>query len=138
MMVHHPERDDKRVTTAPDDRPHSRACGIRNHEHGPDCHSNCPTCHGQAPQPESVRKRTRPTNDRFTLCQACKQGCQECGGTGSVPVEMTGTAGLTWGEQQQALLLLRYWHEAYRGGLEPTPTVHLMTELLLAAHPART
>jgi len=45
---------------------------------------------------------------------------------------------LTWGEQQQALLLLRYWHEAYRGGLEPTPTVHLMTELLLAAHPART
>jgi len=45
---------------------------------------------------------------------------------------------LTWGEQQQALLLLRYWHEAYRGGLEPTPTVHLMTELLLDKHPART
>jgi len=95
MMVHHPERDDKRV----------------------------------AP---------RATNDRFTLCQACKQGCQECGGTGFVPVEMTGAPGLTWGEQQQALLLLRYWHEAYRGGLEPTPTVHLMTELMLAAHPART
>ena len=30
-----------------DYRPHSRACGIRNHEHGPDCHPNCPTCHGK-------------------------------------------------------------------------------------------
>jgi len=45
---------------------------------------------------------------------------------------------MTWGEQQQALLLLRYWHEAYRGGLEPPPTVNLMTELLLDKHPART
>lgn len=26
--------------------PHSRACGWRQHEHGPDCHSNCPTCGG--------------------------------------------------------------------------------------------
>lgn len=30
-----------------DRRPHSRACGIRNHEHGPECHTNCPTCHGK-------------------------------------------------------------------------------------------
>ena len=29
-----------------DDRPHSRACGIRRHEHGVDCHANCPTCAG--------------------------------------------------------------------------------------------
>ncbi len=27
-----------------DDRPHSRACGTRAHDHGPACHSNCPTC----------------------------------------------------------------------------------------------
>lgn len=30
-----------------DDRPHSRACGIRKHGHGPDCSSNCPTCGGR-------------------------------------------------------------------------------------------
>ncbi len=30
-----------------DQRPHSRACGITRHDHGPDCHSNCPTCHGR-------------------------------------------------------------------------------------------
>lgn len=30
-----------------DMRPHSRACGIRNHEHGPDCSTNCPTCGGR-------------------------------------------------------------------------------------------
>lgn len=27
--------------------PHSRACGIRRHDHGSECHSNCPTCGGQ-------------------------------------------------------------------------------------------
>lgn len=26
--------------------PHSRACGITPHEHGPACHTNCPTCGG--------------------------------------------------------------------------------------------
>ena len=30
-----------------DNRPHSRACGIFKHEHGPDCNSNCPTCGGK-------------------------------------------------------------------------------------------
>lgn len=25
---------------------HSRACGIKLHEHGIACHRNCPTCHG--------------------------------------------------------------------------------------------
>lgn len=30
-----------------DERPHSRACGIRQHEHGPDCSDNCPTCQGR-------------------------------------------------------------------------------------------
>jgi hypothetical protein len=29
-----------------DMRPHSRACGIRQHDHGTACHPNCPTCHG--------------------------------------------------------------------------------------------
>lgn len=32
--------------------PHSRACGIRKHDHGDACHSNCPTCHGESPQGE--------------------------------------------------------------------------------------
>ena len=27
-------------------RPHSRACGIRKHDHGSECSSNCPTCGG--------------------------------------------------------------------------------------------
>lgn len=27
--------------------PHSRACGIRKHDHGTDCNSNCPTCGGR-------------------------------------------------------------------------------------------
>jgi hypothetical protein len=31
-----------------DQRPHSRACGWRNHPHGPECSTNCPTCHGEA------------------------------------------------------------------------------------------
>lgn len=31
-----------------DHRPHSRACGIRAHAHGPLCSPNCPTCHGRA------------------------------------------------------------------------------------------
>lgn len=25
-------------------RPHSRACGLSNHEHGPECARDCPTC----------------------------------------------------------------------------------------------
>lgn len=36
------------LTPAPDRRPHSRACGIRRHPHGPECHSNCPTCGGNS------------------------------------------------------------------------------------------
>lgn len=31
-----------------DRRPHSRACGIAAHDHGPACSTNCPTCHGKA------------------------------------------------------------------------------------------
>jgi len=30
------------------DLPHSRACGIGNHEHGTGCSTNCQTCHGKA------------------------------------------------------------------------------------------
>lgn len=30
-----------------DRRPHSRACGWRDHEHGPACSTNCPTCAGK-------------------------------------------------------------------------------------------
>lgn len=33
--------------TAPEDRrPHSRACGWKNHPHGRECASDCPTCRG--------------------------------------------------------------------------------------------
>lgn len=32
--------------TISDQRPHSRACGMHAHDHGPDCHTNCPTCQG--------------------------------------------------------------------------------------------
>jgi hypothetical protein len=34
-----------------DDPPHSRACGVRRHDHGPDCHPNCPTCGGRPLDP---------------------------------------------------------------------------------------
>lgn len=30
-----------------DERPHSRACGIKRHEHGTECSENCPTCGGK-------------------------------------------------------------------------------------------
>lgn len=30
--------------------PHSRACGIAPHDHGPYCHSSCPTCEGRVIQ----------------------------------------------------------------------------------------
>jgi len=36
------------ITATPAAMPHSRACGIRKHDHGPDCHPNCPTCSGRA------------------------------------------------------------------------------------------
>lgn len=35
------------IAAAFPDLPHSRACGIRNHVHGRDCHENCPSCHGE-------------------------------------------------------------------------------------------
>lgn len=37
---------DQQNVYIPVENGHSRACGIQNHEHGPDCHPNCPTCHG--------------------------------------------------------------------------------------------
>lgn len=36
-----------RLLQKEDHRPHSRACGIAWHDHGPKCHSNCPTCGGK-------------------------------------------------------------------------------------------
>lgn len=33
-------------TDWPLDAPHSRACGMIRHPHGPNCHANCPTCSG--------------------------------------------------------------------------------------------
>jgi len=44
---------------AVDQRPHSRACGMHAHPHGPDCHSNCPTCHGKVGAAEQLRATVR-------------------------------------------------------------------------------
>ncbi len=122
-----------------DDRPHSRACGWRNHDHGSACHSNCPTCQGRA--------GPHPTNKRLRMCPQCgdmteadrfrkAQDCPRCDGTGFVPVEMTGAAGLTWQEQQEVLVLLRYWWEFHRGGLPMDEAVLLFTKALLDKHSA--
>lgn len=46
--------DSGKVAEQPDDGPHSRACGIRKHDHGRDCHANCPTC-GSAPGKVALR-----------------------------------------------------------------------------------
>ena len=49
------------VTVPPTDlRPHSRACGIRKHEHGRECHSNCPTCGGSGVPTEHVKLDPEP------------------------------------------------------------------------------
>ncbi len=102
------------------------------------------------PQPDHKTPTPRATNNRLTPCLACKgtgeihepfrwvRHCHTCDGTGFVPVKMTGAAGLTWGEQQEALLLLRYWYEWHRGGLEPDHAVVGFTKLLLDQHPAAT
>lgn len=37
-------------TVEVDQRPHSRACGFRPHDHGTACHSNCPSCGGKDPK----------------------------------------------------------------------------------------
>lgn len=47
--------------------PHSRACGIQVHDHGPSCHSNCPTCHGRD---ETHLFEPRPGTD---WCRVCGQ-----------------------------------------------------------------
>ncbi len=81
-----------------DNRPHSRACGWRIHEHGPACCNDCPTCR------DIVRSAAPP---------------------------------LTWQEQQEVLVLLRYWWEFHRGGLPMDEAVLLFTKALLDKHPAR-
>ena len=49
------------VVVPPTDlRPHSRACGIRKHEHGRECHSNCPTCGGSGVPREQVNLDPEP------------------------------------------------------------------------------
>jgi hypothetical protein len=40
-----------------DQRPHSRACGIRNHPHGPECSPDCPTCAIPMPQIQPTHPR---------------------------------------------------------------------------------
>ncbi len=82
-----------------DDRPHSRACGWRKHDHGSACHSNCPTCR------DIVRSAAPP---------------------------------LTLHEQQEVLVLLRYWSEHHRGQLPMDEAVLLFTKALLDKHSART
>ncbi len=38
--------DGHTISAVKDQRPHSRACGFLNHDHGSDCWSDCPTCGG--------------------------------------------------------------------------------------------
>ncbi len=104
------------------------------------------------PEPCKDRKTPtavpRATNDRLTQCSVCKgrgvfspdwrKDCKTCHGRGFVPVKMTGVAGLTWQEQQEVLVLLRYWYECGRGGLPMDEAVLLFTKALLDKHPART
>lgn len=43
--VHLPDHEHQGVVIYhADERPHSRACGMRSHPHGPECSENCPTC----------------------------------------------------------------------------------------------
>jgi len=37
-------RDQVEKLADDDNRPHSRACGIKPHSHGPECSPDCPTC----------------------------------------------------------------------------------------------
>lgn len=46
------------------------------------------------------------------------------------------TPPLTWQEQQEALVLLRYWWEFHRGGLPMDAAILLFTKTLLDKHPA--
>lgn len=39
-------RNKDTVKNVSKDAPHSRACGVVPHAHGPNCHSNCPSCGG--------------------------------------------------------------------------------------------
>jgi len=47
---------------------------------------------------------------------------------------VTDTEPLTCREQQEVLVLLRYWHEYHRGGLEPDLAVVHFTEQFLDKH----
>lgn len=39
--------DKRKPTRRKVNGPHSRACGIREHDHGSACHANCPSCGGR-------------------------------------------------------------------------------------------
>lgn len=53
------------VVRGEDERPHSRACDVTPHSHGPGCHSNCPTCHGW-PDPAA-------DGEHVHVCATCAQ-----------------------------------------------------------------
>lgn len=47
---------DERIHAGDAGGPHSRACGITRHDHGPDCHPNCPTCGGKRDNPTDAAR----------------------------------------------------------------------------------
>ena len=56
-----------------DQRPHSRACGWRKHDHGVDCSSNCPTCGGKemTAEPAHVCVFKLVVGDPTWKCEKC-------------------------------------------------------------------
>lgn len=49
IIMHESEVTDlaRRLGDNADNRPHSRACGWKEHPHGTECSADCPTCRGQ-------------------------------------------------------------------------------------------
>lgn len=50
--------------------PHSRACGMLEHPHGPACHSNCPTCGGRAAGSNARELEVHPDDLEITRRKA--------------------------------------------------------------------
>ncbi len=79
-------------------------------------------------------------------CQRCEESREQwchstCRSVVEVPPQPTARARgpaspLTWQEQQEALVLLRYWWEYNRGGLPMDEAVLLFTKALFDKHPA--
>lgn len=81
--------------------PHSRACGPRRHDHGPDCHPNCPTCGGKNGSPDLTDHEMRLAH----LTPAIEVECKAC----DVLVGVERDRGRAWA------LFSQHVEEAHRG-----------------------